>query len=61
MKTTLADYKKKCDMELIQKARHDINARIDIILADIQTQIQKYEDEARAMYFDDEKKSEKSF
>ena len=61
MNTTLERYNKLCDMELVQKSKYDINARIDIILADIQTQIQKYEDEAKAMYFDDEKKSEKSF
>ena len=50
MQTTLDKYNKLCDMELIQKSKYDINARIDIILADIQKQIKKYEDEAKAMY-----------
>lgn len=35
MQTTLDKYNKLSDMELLQKSRYDINARIDIILADI--------------------------
>ena len=35
MKTTLADYKKRCDMELINKSKYDINDRINIILAEL--------------------------
>ena len=60
MRTTIDKYNKLCDMDLIQKSKYDINARIDLILADIQQQILKYEEEARAIY-GDEKKSEKIF
>lgn len=59
MKTTLEKYNKLCDMELIQKSRYDINARVDMIIQEVQAFVKKCEDEARAMYFGDEKNLKK--
>lgn len=59
MQTTLDRYNKLCDMELIQKAKYDINARVELIIQEVQAFVKNCEDEARAMYFGDEKNLKK--
>ena len=59
MNTTLEKYNKLCGMELVQRSSYDINARVEMIIQEVQAFVKKCEDEARTMYFDDEKNLKK--
>ena len=59
MNITREKYNKLKDMELINASKYDINARVSIIIQEVQQLLQKYEDEARAIFYPESVKENK--
>ena len=59
MKTTIDKYNRLRDMELMNASKYDINARVSIIIQEVQQLLQKYEDEARALFYPESAKENK--
>ena len=59
MRTTVDKYNKLRDMELMNASKYDINARVSIIIQEVQQLLQKYEDEARAIFYPESVKENK--
>lgn len=59
MNITQEKYNKLRDMELMNASKYDINARVSIIIQEVQQLLQKYEDEARAIFYPERNKEKK--
>ena len=55
MKTTIQKYNKLCETNIIDRAKYDINAKVQLIIQEVQDLLTKYEQEARAMLGYDKK------
>lgn len=50
MRTTLEKYNRLCDRAIIDKSKYDINARVEMIMQEILSQLREWEQDAIDIY-----------